>query len=153
MLPGMFDDLAMLTSKALGREAQRELYGVDRDGPIAPGFDQMDYKRLWGVEVGAFMKRHYNKHAASLGLPVVIDAETVMEKGSRKLMFRLRFMGGFEIAYALADPRDEGLHAGIILHRLIRRADRQKHATSNATARGQILDAEARCRWPSFIEL
>lgn len=124
----MFDDLPMLTGQALAREAQRELYGIDADGPVGVGHHAfLEYDRVWGVGVGNAMVRNYNDRAASLGLPrILADRAVMIGNDNRHSDFALEFTGGFTIKYRIADPLDAGLHIGIVLHRLIRRAMRTK---------------------------
>lgn len=120
----MFDDLPMLTGQALAREAQRELYGIDANGRVGVGHHAfLEYDRVWGVGVGNAMVRNYNDRAASLGLPRLLGSGAVMiGNDNRHSDLALEFTGRFTISYRIADPLDAGLHTGIVLHRLIRRA-------------------------------
>jgi hypothetical protein len=120
----MFNDMAMLTGKELGREVERQLYGVDCDAPRAVGhFRWLTVDQGWAVTIGHNMARHYNKWAPTLCLPVLLTYKTgPIDAETRNCELQMLFMGGFEVRYMIADPLEYGMHVGLILHRLIRRA-------------------------------
>jgi hypothetical protein len=129
-MPGMFDDLNKLTGQALAREAQRELYGRDCDGPITPGYDSgMEYSRMWGVEVGNAIRHIYNTKAHQHYLPRLLHSTHGPLGPDRSCECTLRFTGGFALRVMLADPRDDYLVTALILHRLMRRACHERLAT------------------------
>jgi hypothetical protein len=120
----------MLNGKDLGREVRRELHGVVADAPPGRGHQGwLAVDGAWAVNVGHNMRRHYNNHAAKLGLSVLLVYETgPMAKDTRCCELQLTFTGGFEVRYLIGDPLEYGLHVGLVLHRLIRRAAKAKAA-------------------------
>lgn len=127
----MFSDLHRLTGKELGREGQRQLYGRDWDGPPPlPHLGFLGYELSWACSVGSSMIGVYNTRAASLGLPALLArTERPMSNGNRASQLLLVFRGGFEARIELADVLDDGLMAGLVLHRLMRRAAKERGQT------------------------
>jgi hypothetical protein len=124
----MFDDLANLTGHALGREVMRELYGRDVDAPRAFGHipEGVMIDPAWAVNVAHEMARVYQARAPKLGLPALVSYDATPCNDRRECDVVLHFRGGFRVQYRIADPLEFGMHTGLILHRIMRRAGKQK---------------------------